>query len=64
MQNWLARLAFPCLVLAFVLGWEGYRVRTGQVPGAGQGRAIAYIAGAAALFGVGLRGVRERHRHD
>jgi hypothetical protein len=64
MRNWLARLAFPFLVLAFAAAWEGYRVRTGQVPGAGQARAIAYFAGAALLLGLGLRGVRERHRGE
>jgi hypothetical protein len=62
MQNWLARLAFPFLVLAFVLAWEGYRASSGQTPGVGQGRVMLYFASAAVLFGLGLRGIRERHR--
>ena len=64
MRNWLARLAFPCLVLAVVLAWEAYRATSGRAPGVGQGRVILYVAGAALLFGIGLRGIQERHRRQ
>jgi hypothetical protein len=64
MRTWLARLAFPCLVVAVVLAWEAYLGYTGRAPGVGQGRIVLYTAGAALLFGVGLRGIRERHRRD
>ena len=64
MRRWLARLAFPFLVLAFVLAWEAYHAWGGRAPGAGQGRIVLLTAGAALLFGLGLRGVRERHRSE
>jgi hypothetical protein len=64
MRKWLARLAFPCLVVAIVLAWEAYRAHTGAAPGVSQARMVLYTAGAALLFGLGLRGIRERHRHD
>ena len=61
MRTWLARLSFALLVLAFVLAWEGYRVATGRAAG-GQGRVVLFYLGAAVLLGLGLAGVRERHR--
>ena len=64
MRRWLARLGFALLVLAFVLAWEGYRAVTGEAPGVGRGRVVIYFVGAALLFGLGLRGIRERHRRD
>jgi hypothetical protein len=64
MRRWLSRLAFPCLVLAFALAWEGRRISTGRAPGVPESRATVYYLGAAALFGVGLAGVRERHRRE
>jgi hypothetical protein len=62
MRKWLARIAFALLVLAFVLAWEGYRASAGQRGPAAQGRAVWLYAGAAVLGGLGLAGVRERHR--
>ena len=64
MRNWLGRLAFPLLVLAVVLAWEAYRVYAGRASNVGQGRLVLYVAGAAILVGLGLRGIRERHRRD
>ena len=54
MRTWLARLAFPFFVLAFVLAWEGYK--------AAGSRATLHYAAATAAFAAGLLGVRERHR--
>ena len=62
MRIWLARLGFALLVLAFVLAWEGYRASRGQRGAAARGRVAWYYAGAAVLGGLGLAGVRERHR--
>ncbi len=62
MRRWLARLAFSFMVLAAALAWEGHRARRGD-RGPGQAwKAYACFAGAALCFGLGLRGVRERHR--
>ena len=61
MRTWLARLSFALLVVSFVLAWEGYRAATGRAPG-GNGRVALFILGAAFLLGLGLAGIRERHR--
>ena len=62
MRKWLARLAFALLVLAVVLAWEGYRASKGERGPVAQGRATLYFVGATILAGLGLAGVRERHR--
>jgi hypothetical protein len=62
MRRWLARLSFSFMILAAVLAWEGYRTQRGD-RGAGQEtKTYAFYAAAAVCFGLGLRGVRERHR--
>jgi hypothetical protein len=56
MRKWLARLSFSFLILAAVLAWEGRRA-------AQAGRsANVYYAAAIVLVGLGLAGIRERHR--
>ena len=62
MKRWLARLGFALLVLAFVLAWEGYRASTGRHGPVSQGRVALFYLGAAVLGGLGLAGIRERHR--
>ena len=62
MRTWLARLSFALLVVAFVLAWEGYRAAGGDRGPAARGRATWYFIGAGVLGGLGLAGVRERHR--
>jgi hypothetical protein len=62
MRRWLARLAFAFLVVAFALAWEGYRAFTGQRGPVAQGRVMLYYGGAVVLAGLGMAGVRERHR--
>ena len=62
MKQWLARLGFALLVLAFVLAWEGYRASQRPVGDPVRGRATLYFAGAIVLGGMGMAGVRERHR--
>ncbi len=62
MRKWLARLSFSFIIVAAVLAWEAYRTRRGdRVPGR-EWQAYALIAGAAVCFGLGLRGIRDRHR--
>jgi hypothetical protein len=62
MRRWLARLSFAFLVLAFALAWEGHRAAAGLRGPAAQARVPLYYGGAIALVGLGLAGVRERHR--
>ena len=61
MRNWLGRIAFALLVLAFVLAWEGYQASTGERGPVSQYRVALYYVGAAVLGALGLAGVRQRH---
>jgi hypothetical protein len=62
MRRWLARLSFSFFVIAAVLAWEGYKAgEAGAGPGAGP-RATLCTVGAVVAVGLGLLGVRERHR--
>jgi hypothetical protein len=58
MRQWLARLSFSLFVIAAVLAWEAYKA-TGR---ADRGRASMCTVGAVVAVGMGLLGVRERHR--
>jgi hypothetical protein len=62
MRRWLARLSFSFFVIAAVLAWEAYKAAQGAVQGGPGIRGALYALGAAASFGLGLAGVRERHR--
>ena len=62
MRRWLARLAFSFILLAAVFAWEGNRVRRGDRGPGHEWKMYAFFASAALCFGLGLRGVRERHR--
>ena len=62
MARWLARFSFSFMILAGLLAWSGYR---GLTRGGVQNWRIGlYFIGAGICFGLGLRGVRERHRGD
>jgi hypothetical protein len=55
---WLARLAFSFLILAFVVGYEGWKAhQRGD-----EGRAAIMLIGAAAGAALSLSGFRLRHR--
>jgi hypothetical protein len=62
MRRWLARLAFSFLLLTVVFAWEGYRIRRGDRGPVPEWKAYAFFGAAALCFGLGLRGMRERHR--
>jgi hypothetical protein len=62
MRKWLARLGFSFILLAAVFAWEGYRIGRGDRGPGHEGRMYACYAAAALCFGLGLRGVHERHR--
>ena len=55
-------LSFSFMILAAVLAWEGYRTQRGDRGPDQQGKMYGFYATAAVCFGLGLRGVRERHR--
>lgn len=59
MRRWLARLGFSFLVLAFVFGWQGYRLSQQH---AEAWRVYGSYALAVVFGSLGLAGVRERHR--
>lgn len=63
MRKWLARLSFPFFIAAFLLAWQGYKVMTGKAPG-GAWPVGAYFVVAAVALGLGMAGVRERHRGE
>ena len=62
MRRWLARFAFPFLILAAVLAWEGHRVASGQRHS--RFTPLAFYAGATACFLLGVAAIRERHRRE
>jgi hypothetical protein len=59
MRRWLARLSFPCFILAFVLAWQAWRRSQEGVDG---WQVTVMYLGAALLAGMALAGARERHR--
>jgi hypothetical protein len=58
MRQWLARLSFSLFIIAGVLAWEAYKA----TDRAQRARASMCTVGAVVAFGVGILGVRERHR--
>ena len=58
LRRWLSRLAMSFIVLAAAFGWQAYRAEVRD------GRTIAYAAGAAVCAGLGMAGIRERHRRE
>jgi hypothetical protein len=62
MRRWFARLAFSFILLAVVFAWEGYRIRRGDFGPGKEWKMYVFFATAAVCFGLGLRGMHERHR--
>jgi hypothetical protein len=63
-RRWLGRLSFSFLVIAFFLGWEGYKRYT-AAGGAGlDWHALLYFVAAAMSVALGFTGLRERHRSE
>jgi hypothetical protein len=61
-SRWLARFSFSLIILTVVFAWEGYRIRRGDEGPGNEKKMYACFAAAAVCFGLGLRGMRERHR--
>jgi hypothetical protein len=62
MAKWFARFAFSFILLAVVFAWEARRRQRGDVGPVEPWKVYALYAAAALCFGLGLRGIRERHR--
>ena len=60
-NRWLARLAFSFLILAGFLVWQGYREMT-TLANPAWWRIGLYFVAAGVSVGLGVRGIRERHR--
>ncbi len=58
-RRWLARFGFSFVVLAFVFGWQGWRLSQEQ---AAPWKAYGSYALGVAFGSAGLAGLRERHR--
>ena len=61
-RRWLGRLSFAFLVVAFFLGWEGYKrymVEGGQI---GDWRTLLDFVAAGMSLVLAFTGLRERHR--
>jgi len=61
-RRWLGRLSFSFFVVAFFLGWEGYKRHSSGITD--DWRTFLYFIAAATSLGLGFMGVRERHRRD
>lgn len=62
-RRWIARLSISFFVVAFFLGWEGYK-RFNASGGVMDWRTLLDFVAAALSLILGFAGVRERHRGD
>lgn len=63
MQKWLARFSFSFIILAAVMIWRGYQLQKQNDPREQTNIAMLWVGGGV-LFGLGLAGVRARHRNE
>ena len=63
-RRWLARLSFTFLVIAFFLGWEGYKLYSAGDDHPAGWRPLLYLVAAALSAVLAFTGLRERHRPD
>jgi hypothetical protein len=61
-RRWLARLSFSFLVLAFFLGWEGYKRYQANASGQVDWRTLVYWFAAMLSVVLAFAGISERHR--
>jgi hypothetical protein len=64
LRNWLARLSFSFLIIALVLGWEGFKLLGNGGASQSSLRVMEYFAGAVAGFVLALIGARIRYHRD
>lgn len=60
-RRWLGRLSFSFLVVAFFLGWEGYKRYVAFGGLIADWRALLDLVGAAMSLMLGMTGLKERH---
>jgi hypothetical protein len=63
-RRWLGRLSMSFLVIAFFLGWEGYKRFNASGGSVNDWRTLLDFVAAALSLALGLTGVRERHRRE
>ena len=61
LRAWLERFAFSFVIIGVWLWWEAYRIYAGRAVGTSDRVAVYTVVGAL-LFGVGMAGIRLRHR--
>ena len=61
MQRWLARFSFSFIVLAAVCFWKGYTIDQRNNPDE-RAKVILLWSGGGLLLGLGLAGIKARHR--
>jgi hypothetical protein len=64
MQSWLARLSFSFIIIAAVLFYQAYKLSGAGGDTTDPWRLALYYAGAGLSLGLGLAGVRARHRGE
>jgi len=61
-RRWLGRFSISLFVIAFFLGWEGYKRHIALAESGDDWRTYLDFIAAAMSLGLGFMGVRERHR--
>jgi hypothetical protein len=60
-RHWLGRLTFSFLVVAFVLGWVGYKRYAAAGGAVGDWQTLLDFVAAALAAALGIAGLRRRH---
>lgn len=61
-RRWLGRLSFSFLVVAFFLGWQGYKEYMAAGGAIADWRTLLHFIAAVLALLLGFAGLRERHR--
>lgn len=61
-RRWMGRLSFSFLIVAFFLGWKGYKQYVAAGGAIADWRTLLDFVAAVLALLLGLAGLRERHR--
>lgn len=61
-RRWLGRLSFSFLIVAFFLGWQGYKEYIAAGGAIADWRTLLHFVAAVLALLLGFAGLRERHR--